>query len=180
MWLVGWSQGFEIWHIDWGSFECILQWNLSPLWMWHRVCIIFYHCNKRVDFWCVPEGSRERERTHLIDQQIWCMTFENILEKAKTAGYYKPQPLLSKKVLELNDKSPMFRTFILQSAMLWIWSSRFLFICPQVYPSLSNSQILIMATIVFEKNVGKSRKCWLPAFSPFPTMFFYSSKRQIQ
>ena len=24
----------------------------------------------------------------------------------------------------------------------------------------------------FENIVGKRRKCWLPAFSPFPTMFF--------
>ena len=31
----------------------------------------------------------------------------------------------------------------------------------------------------FSKNCGKRRKCWLPAFSPFPTMFCTRSKTEI-
>ena len=30
----------------------------------------------------------------------------------------------------------------------------------------------------FGKHYGKSRKCWLPAFSPFPTMFSIQSKTE--
>ena len=30
-----------------------------------------------------------------------------------------------------------------------------------------------------EKTLGKRRKCWLPSFSPFPTMFSTSSRREI-
>ena len=32
----------------------------------------------------------------------------------------------------------------------------------------------------FQNIVGKRRKCWLPAFSPFPTMFSYLLKTEIK
>ena len=32
----------------------------------------------------------------------------------------------------------------------------------------------------FEKNCGKRRKCWKPAFSTFPTMFSARSKTEIK
>ena len=31
----------------------------------------------------------------------------------------------------------------------------------------------------FGKHCGKRRKCWLPAFSPFPTMFSFLSKTEL-
>ena len=32
----------------------------------------------------------------------------------------------------------------------------------------------------FGKHCGKRRKCWLPAFSPFPTVFSIKSKREFR
>ena len=34
------------------------------------------------------------------------------------------------------------------------------------------------AKIVFRKHCGKMRKCWLPASSPFPTMFSVHRKKK--
>ena len=37
-----------------------------------------------------------------------------------------------------------------------------------------STQALLLTTLkmkAFENTVGKKRKCWLPAFSPFPTVF---------
>ena len=56
------------------------------------------------------------------------------------------------------------------------------------HPALSEKPLTFYHTVPpfndpneegFGKHCGKRRKCWWPAFSPFPTMFSTLSKREI-